>query len=267
MTTPQEFVALQERINDLLKKLDDKFDQIDHAFQRGMRLLDEAKEWLGDTVESARQALIKLKNWATTEINKMRADFHRVAVTIPIVGTMMDWDDKWFEIRNLANGVAAKLAGPQDRLGTHWEGPAAAKYFSVATPQIEAVKRVGAMADKTATTLQSMAAQGIAFLVALATAMTVVLGGIITLIVGLAGGVTAPVGVAGLMTALAASVALTAAFANFVTQQDTAGSALEFEASNPIGFAPGPKWPQAAAISDDVTAKDGDPADWRAIHP
>jgi hypothetical protein len=266
MTTPADFILLQERINDLLKKLDEKFDQIERAFQRGMKLLDEAAEWVGDAVESARRALIKLKNWAMAEINKMKADFNRVKVGGEVVLRMMEWDDKWFEIRNLANGVAAKLAGPQDRLDTHWEGPAAAKYFTVVTPQMDAAKRVGAMADKTATTLQSMVVHGIAFLVALATAITVVIGGLITLIVGLAGGVTAPIGAAGLLTALAAAVALTAAFVNFVAQQDTAGSALEAEAANPIGFASGPAWPRAAAVSEDVTARDGDPADWRPVH-
>jgi hypothetical protein len=267
MTTPADFILLQERINDMLKKLDDKIDGIDRAFQKGMRYLDEAAEYLGDIVESARRALIKLRNWAMTEVNKMRADFNRVKVGGEIVLKMMEWDDKWFEIRNLANGVAVKLTGPADRLGNHWDGPAAAKYISVVTPQIEAAKRVGAMADKTATSLQSMVVHGIAFLVALATAITVVIGGLITLIVGLAGGVTAPIGAAGLLTALAAAVALTAAFANFVAQQDTVGSALEFEASNPIGFAPGPAWPQAAAVSQDVTARDGDAADWRPVHP
>ncbi|GIH10645.1 hypothetical protein Rhe02_87120 [Rhizocola hellebori] len=267
MTTPADFILLQEKINDLLKKLDDKIDAIDRAYQKGLHYLDEAAEYLGDLVQSARRALVKLYNWAKTEINKMKADFNRVKVGGEIILTMMSWDDKWFEIRNLANGVAVKLNNPQDRLGTHWEGPAAAKYFTVVTPQMDAAKRVAAMADKTATSLQSMVTHGIAFMVALATALTVVIGGLITLIVGLAGGVTAPIGAAGLLTALGAAVALTAAFANFVAQQDTAGSALEFEATNPIGFAPGPVWPQAAAVSQDVTAHDGDAADWRPVHP
>ena len=75
MTTPADFILLQERINDLLKKLDDKIDAIDRAYQKGLRYLDEAAEYLGDMVESARRALVKLYNWAKTEINKMRADY------------------------------------------------------------------------------------------------------------------------------------------------------------------------------------------------
>jgi hypothetical protein len=268
--THEEVSQLQERINALLKGLDDKYAMIEHAFQRGMRALDEAKEWLGDLVEGARQALIKLRKMVTDVINQMKAETRPLVASWKNMHAMLDMDDKWFDIRNHANGVAQKLSRPADRLDPYWEGPAAAKYYSVVDPQIEAAKRVGVLADTTGKTLQTMATQTVTFYGAAATALTVVIGGLVVAIGTLAAGVTAPLGLAAIGTALAAAVALATAAENFAFQQDANGSVLASEAGNPIGFAvgaTGPAWPKAARVSEDVTARDGDPADWKPVHP
>ncbi len=266
MTTPGDLILLQERINALLKKINEKFDQIDRAFQQGLKALEDAKEWVGDVVEGVRKALVKLYNWANTEINKFKAAMSRVADGWSPMFTMMEYDDKWFDIRNLANGVAARLTGPQDRLDSHWEGKAAAKYFTVVTPQIEAAKRVGLLAEKQATTMQGMVTQGFIFYGALATALLAALGGAIGIIGGLVAAMP-PLGIAGVVALAGASLAFIGASANFLSQQEAAGSSLTGEAGNALGFAAGPSWPRAAAVSQDVTATDGDPADWTPVHP
>jgi len=265
MTTPADYYALMERINRLLKEFDEKLDQVDRAFQKGMQYLADAAEYLGDLVNSAREALIKLKRWIDTEIRKLRADFDKFLTGLGVPLVMMEYDDKWLEVRNLANTVAAKVQNPGDRLDKHWEGPAASKYISVVAPQVAAAQRLGAIAEKTASVLQDVVVATMAYYIAIATALGVIIGGLITAIVGLAGGVTAPIGVGGVVVALGAAVALGGAAYNFAVQQDKAGSNLEGEATNPAGFAAGPSWPKASAVSTDVTARDGDPADWRPI--
>jgi hypothetical protein len=265
MTTPADYHLLMERINRLLKEFDEKLDQVDRAFQKGMQVLSDAAEYLGDLLISARDALIKLKRMIDTEIRKLRTDFDKFLTGLAVPLVMMEMDDKWLAVRNLANDVAAKVQNPGDRLGQHWEGPAAAKYISVVTPQVAAAQRLGAIAEKTATTLQDMVVATMTYYIAIATALGVIIGGLITAIAGLAGGVTAPIGVAGIIAALGAAVALGGAAYNFAIQQDKAGSNLEGEARNPAGFSAGPSWPKAAAVSADVTTRDGDPADWRPV--
>lgn len=264
--TPGDLILMQERINNLLKKINEKIDQVDRAFQAGMRKLEELKEWIGDVAEDVRKALVKLYNWAKTEIDKFMAHVNRVTGGFSLLFTMMEWDDKWYEIRNLANAVAVNVTGPQDRLDAHWEGKAAAKYFTVVTPQITAAQRVGVLAEKQATTMQSMVTQGFVFYGALAAALLAALGGLVGIIGGLVAAMP-PLGLAGVVAMAGASLTFIGAFANFTSQQEAAGSQLIAEAGNSLGFAAGPSWPRAAAVSQDVTAADGDPADWTPIRP
>jgi hypothetical protein len=265
MTTPADYLLLIERINSLVKEVDEKLGQVDRAFQKGVDVLNDLAEWLGELLAQARDALIKLKRMIDTEVRKLRAELDKFLVGLAVPLVMMEMDDKWLAIRNAANDVVAKVQNPGDRLDRFWEGPAATKYVSIVTPQVEAAKRLGAIAEKTSTTLQDMAAHTMLFYLALATAIGVIIGGLITAIVGLAGGVTAPIGVGGIVVALGAAIALAGAAYNFAVQQDKNGSILEGEATNPAGFAAGPSWPKAAAMSTDVTARDGDAADWRPV--
>lgn len=268
MSDKTEFQEVLERIDKLLRELDDKLKQADSAYRRGMQLLDSAEEWLGEgAVRGLKQTITKANGQLQNTGGHLKSSVTSVRVHAGPVMTMMDYDDAWLEIRNLANAVAAKLERPQDRLDRFWEGPAATKYFSVVDPQLVAARRLAALAEKAATTLQDMAAQGIAFYIAIAVALGVAIGGLITAIAGFLSVVGAPVGVAGAVVVAGAAIAFTGASYNFALQQDKLGTSILGEATNVLGFSPGPAWPTAVALSTDVTAADGDEADWRARTP
>jgi hypothetical protein len=265
MTGPAQYYEIMDRLQRLSREFDEKIDKIDEAFQKGMKYLDELAEWFGDLVTSLKNALIRLKNWALAEARKLKAEFDKFMKGFNVPLVMMSLDDKWLEIRNLSNAVAATVERPQDRLDRFWEGSAATKYFSVVTPQVDAARRMAAMAEKASSTLQDMALAGIAFYGALVAAFITAIGGIVVAIVALAGGVTAPAGAAGILTAAGAAAALAAAAYTFLFLQDKWGSQLEADATNSAGFSAGPSWPRAAALSTDVTAADGDAPDWKPV--
>jgi hypothetical protein len=243
MTGPAQYYEIVERINQLSKEYDEKLAQIDGAFQRAMRWLDEAGESFGAFVETLRQACIRLYDWGKPKAIEFKNFIERFFTGFGVPPVMMSMDDQWLKIRDDANTVAGKVQRPkEDRLGDLWDGPAAEKYFSKVGPQVDAAKQLAkGWAEKAATTLQDMALAGIAFYTAFCGGIVVALGGLITVVLGLFG---------------------------FQAAQDKWGSQLEGEATNPAGFDPGPAWPRAAAeVSDDVTTKDGDPADWKPKAP
>jgi hypothetical protein len=261
--------ALVERVDAKIDELNAKVAQFDSAVQTGARA---AAEFFGDLWAAIQPYLVALKRHFDNAVASFKADIARYRAGVEGVFLTSEYDDKWLEIMRLANGVANDLKEPKirpGRVGQKWEGTAAEAYFGAMEPQVAAAARIGSMAEKTSTTLGTMHIAGVVFLGAVAVALTVAIGGILAVIVSVP---TGPGVVAGLKVALVAvlgaATTLIVAFVGFLAAQNAAAATMTAEAGNPLGFGgPGGTWPKIAPLSTDVTASDGDPADWRPKKP
>jgi hypothetical protein len=199
-----------------------------------------------------------------------------VEVTIDgleVLQRMKDLDDEWFGVRNDAYDVGGRLADPQKRLEKFWRGPAYDKYCSKVGPQVTAARRVGELAEIMAKSLQTMASAGNTFYYCLLATLIAIVIGIMGLILALTGIFAIPGAVAGIAAALTATGAFLYGFFQLIDAQMAEKAKLTAEVGNSTGFDPGPKWPQAAALSRNVNPhsdkdgvdKDGE-ADWTPVN-
>jgi hypothetical protein len=264
-TTVAEVQSLIEQFESGKLMFDKQLARLDEAYQAGVRKLQEAAEVLGDFVNTLIDALTSAYRWLKTQLAALAAEIDKIWNLIKATGVaivkMLEYNDMWAVIAGLANSVATDVENPNTRVGRRWEGDAAKAYFDIVVPQVAAARRIGTTADLTRKTLNEMAAAGIIYLTAsvaaLIKAAELAAAAVAALIAG-----AAPLSAAAAVAVAAVAVALIAAFALFIAAQDSLASTMMAEAKNPTGF-PGGAWPKAASsVSIDVTAADGDKADW-----
>jgi len=176
----------------------------------------------------------------------------------------------WQDIRGQATTVVGNLRPERLSVGRHWHGEAASAYDKAIKPQSEAAERIGAIADKTSTSLTVCAAASLAFYIALGVILVKFIAATIAAIVAFGTAVFSWAGAAiiveeaGVNSALIITLvgALTAALGAQASQM----SSLHGEAVAGGVFAGG-RWPVSTSGQfSDATVTDGD-ADWSLQKP
>jgi hypothetical protein len=248
MTLPEvqyrEAMHLLERISAEIDRLDKR---VDSAFQAGLRKLEELKEWLGDLVDAAVQALNALGRKIKEVLADLQAELDRLRVGANAPHLAIEFAGKWKELRALATQVAGDVKNPKVRFGPEkWEGKAAEQYFTVVIPQVLATERMATSMDKVAAALLDAAKETTAFVTAIATAATAIIVATLAATAAIATAVAAGPAIIAYVGAVAAAFfAMRKAANDYAAAQLKLAMDMEGEAANVTEF-PGGTWPQAA---------------------
>jgi hypothetical protein len=220
--------------------------------------------------ESVRNAVIwlsrKLVDILSAVVNKISELLQGASAPIFMFRYAYGWQD----VRGLTAAVVGDLRPEALRVNRYWSGMANDAYNRAVKPQSDAAAKIGAIAERTSTSLNVCAAAGLAFYIAIgvivvkfiaaAAAAIVALGSVVLSWAGLALIVEeAGVNTGMIIAAVAALTALLGAQASQI-------AVLHGEAIDTSTF-PGGKWP--ASTSDtfsDATVLDGD-AKWSLRSP
>ena len=203
----------------------------------------------------------KIVELGSLVLDKIAELLKGAAAPVTFFFTAQDWQD----VRGLSTGVSGQLKPELLGVARVWHGDAANSYIKQIKPQSDAAARIGVIADKTATALNTCAIAGLAFYVALAVILVKFIVATIAALAALGSVVFSWAGAALIVEEAAVNTGmLVAAVSGLVAVLGAQASqmvVLHGEAIDASAF-PGGRWPDATPSQfSDATVTDGD-ADW-----
>ncbi|KOX08629.1 MULTISPECIES: hypothetical protein [Micromonospora] len=255
--TLAQYEATMDKLSSKMTDLSDKLDKVDPTVRRAVdrwfitQGIADRLIWVGN----------KLLELGSAILDKIAELLKGAAAPVTFFFTASEWQG----VRGLATDVSGELKPEQLGVARVWHGQAADAYIKQIKPQSDAAARIGVIADKTATALNTCAVAGLAFYVALAVILTKFIIATIAALAALGSVVFSWAGAALIVEEAAVNTGMIIAAVSTLTAvlgaQASQMVALHGEAIDASAF-PGGNWPDAApGHFSDATVTDGD-ADW-----
>ena len=258
----EQYRAAIEKIRYGLTELNAKIQQIPGAANAAVAS--------PDMPESVRNAVIwltrKMVDILTSVVNKIVELLKGAAAPIFMFRSAYGWQ----EVRGLASSVVGNLRPEALRVNRYWTGVANDAYNRAVKPQSDAAAKVGAIAERTSTSLNVCAAAGLAFYVALGVIVVKFIAAAVAVIAALGSIVLSWAGLALIVEEAAVNtgmiIAAVAALTALLGAQASQIAVLHGEAIDTSAF-PGGRWPESTRDTfSDATVLDGD-AKWSLRSP
>ena len=206
--------------------------------------------------------IVELGSWVLDKIEEL---LQGAAAPVRFFFIAKDWED----VRGLATNVSGQLKPELLGVGRVWSGAGEEAYVKQIKPQADATARIGTLADKTASALDTCAIAGLAFYVTLGVILIKFIAATITAIAALGSVVFSWAGASLIVEEAAVNtgmiIAAVAGLTAVAGAQASQLVVLHGEANDTSTF-PSGQWPDATPTQfSDATVTDGD-ADWSLQH-
>ncbi|MEU1207375.1 hypothetical protein [Nocardia sp. NPDC005825] len=151
----EEFERIVKKFEELIPSLQSKLDDVPSVVAKA------TDHWyVTDDIESfikmVGRKIVEFGSWLLSTIKDLLK-----GIAAPVYMAMAAWD--WYEVRGTVTQCQADINPDQSKALREWKGQAATNYKTTSTTQKDAAKRVGEIAEKTATALAACAAGGAVF--------------------------------------------------------------------------------------------------------